>query len=167
MEAKDIIVSAIAAMSENRAIGRAGALPWHIPEDLKYFKRMTLGKPVIMGRKTFDSIGGRPLPKRPNIVISRSRLLADGIVWAATVTDAVRLAKETARATGQGEIMIVGGAQIYREAMPLTDRLYLTVIHRTVEGDAYFPDFDQNEWRETARENYPEFSFVTMERKRD
>ncbi|HEY8191130.1 MAG TPA: dihydrofolate reductase [Alphaproteobacteria bacterium] len=160
-----IIVSAIAAMSENRAIGREGALPWHIPEDLKYFKRMTLGKPVIMGRKTFESIGSKPLPKRLNIVISRSRLLADGIGWAATVEDAIKLAKKEAQATGQNEIMIVGGAQIYREAMPLTDRLYLTVIHRTVEGDAYFPDFDQSEWRETARDNHTEYSFVTMERK--
>jgi dihydrofolate reductase len=161
----NITVSAIAAMSENRVIGRDGALPWHIPEDLKYFKRMTLGKPVIMGRKTFESIGSKPLPKRPNIVISRSRLRAEGIVWAATVADALTLAKKEAQATGQDEVMIVGGAQIYREAMPMTDRLYLTVIHRTIEGDAYFPDFDQSEWREIARENHTEFSFVTMERK--
>ena len=165
MEAKDIIVSAIAAMSENRAIGRGNALPWHIPEDLKYFKRMTMGKPVIMGRKTFESINSKPLPKRLNIVISRSRLLADGIIWMSNVADAIKLAKKEAQATGQNEIMIVGGAQIYREAMPMTDRLYLTVIHRTIEGDAYFPDFDQNEWRETARENHTEYSFVTMERK--
>lgn len=153
-------------MSENRVIGRQGGLPWHIPEDLKYFKRMTLGKPVIMGRKTFESIGSKPLPKRLNIIISRGRLLAEGVAWAATIADAVRMAKEEAIKSGQKEIMICGGGQIYADAMPFTDRLYLTLIHQNiVNGDAFFPEIDESAWRETARENHDGYSFITMDRK--
>lgn len=162
----NVIVCAIAAMSENRVIGRGGELPWHIPEDLKHFKKLTLGKPVIMGRKTFESIGGKPLPKRLNIVVSRSNLLAGGIVRAATVEDAIALARKEAQASGQNEIMIVGGGQIYAEAMPFTDRLYLTLIHQNiVNGDAFFPALDESAWRETARENRDGYSFITMDRK--
>ena len=161
-----IRICAIAAMAENRTIGIAGKLPWHIPEDLKHFKAMTLGKPIIMGRKTFESIGSKPLPKRLNIVISRSRLLADGIVWAASIEDAIAAAKKEAVQSGQNEIMIVGGGQIYADALPLTEKLYLTIIHRDIEnGDAFFPALDEQIWRETSRENHGEYSFVTMERK--
>ena len=161
-----VTVCTIAACSENRVIGRDGKLPWHIPEDLKHFKKLTLGKPVIMGRKTFESIGGKPLPKRLNIVVSRSRLLADGIVWAGTIADAIRMAKEEAVKSGQNEIMICGGGQIYADAMPFTDRIYLTLIHQNiVNGDAFFPELNENKWRETARENHEGYSFVTMERK--
>ena len=161
-----VTICAIAAMAENRVIGRGGELPWRIPEDLKHFKRMTLGKPVIMGRKTFESIGCKPLPGRTNIVVSRSRLLADGIVWAASIEAAIESAKKDAAKTRQAEIMICGGGQIYADALPLTDRLYLTIIHRDIEnGDAFFPELDESKWRETARENYEEYSFVTMERK--
>lgn len=163
---KNISVCAIAACSENRVIGIGGKLPWHIPEDLKHFKKLTLGKPVIMGRRTFESIGGKPLPGRTNIIISRSRLLADGIVWADTIAKAIGLAKEEAKKNGAAEIMIIGGGQIYAEALPFTDKIYLTLVHQNiVNGDAFFPELDESAWRETARENHEDYSFVTMERK--
>lgn len=162
---KDINICAIAAISENRIIGRDGGLPWHIPEDLRHFKKMTTGKPVIMGRKTFESIGGKPLPERLNIIVSRNDIATSGIVSVRTVGEAVALAKKQAAQNGVDEIMICGGAQIYEAAMPVTQRIYLTVVHRTIDGDTFFPELDKTEWCETAREDHAEYSFVTMERK--
>ena len=162
-------VCAIAAMSENRVIGRDGGLPWHVPEDLKFFKAQTLGKPVVMGRLTFDSIGRKPLPGRTNIVVSRASSEAPfsparNPIFVADVDEAIALAKSIAAETSQNEAMVLGGAQIYRAALPLTDRIYLTVIHRSVEGDTFFPALDEKEWRETARDDRDGFSFLTLDR---
>lgn len=154
-------------MAKNRVIGRDNDLPWHIPEDLKYFKAMTLGKPVIMGRKTFESLGGKPLPGRANIIISRSNYSAGDLPVFTDVSAAIEHARKSAIGTGVKEIMILGGAQIYELALPLTDRLYLTEIERDYEGDTFFPTFNATDWRETARTHHegdPAFSFVTYDR---
>lgn len=142
------------AMASNGVIGRENRLPWHLPEDLRYFKRTTIGKPVIMGRKTFESIG-RPLPGRPNIVVSRS------VDWSApgvTVADSLESALDSARAlaavSGAEELVVIGGAQIYAAALPLASRLYVTEVHAAVAGDAWFPPVNPAEWREIAREEY-------------
>lgn len=176
-----ITISAIVACSENRVIGRDGGLPWHIPEDLKHFKRMTTGKPVIMGRRTFESIGSKALPKRLNIVVSRSEsslpplpplpLMGGGNGGAGPfhskdIQNALAFAKKQAAQDGAAEIMICGGAQIYKAALPVTQRIYLTIVHRTIDGDTFFPELDKEEWQETGREDHPEYSFVTMERKK-
>ena len=164
MPSKDSTVSLIVAMSENRVIGQDNHMPWHISEDLKFFKRTTLGKPVIMGRKTFESIG-KPLPERPNLVVTRNPdWSADGV----QVFTSLRGALEAAQKLGE-EIIIGGGAEIYRQALPLTDKIYLTYIHKTIEGDTFFPEFDAGAWQETAREERVSekglaFSWVTLER---
>lgn len=165
-----MIVSAIVAMSENRCIGKNGDLPWHIPEDLKHFQRVTMGKPVIMGRKTFESIVarlGKPLPGRDNIVISRSGFSAEGAIVCANIEVAIEQAKTLASAKGLNEIIIGGGAQIYELALPYTNRIYLTKIHQTVDGDAFFPELDANEWKETSGKDFdgdPSFTIKTLER---
>lgn len=160
------------AMSNNRTIGRNNALPWHLPEDMKYFKRVTMGKPIIMGRKTWESIG-RPLPGRTNIVITRDRNFhADGIKIVHTLDEAIALAEKISFIDGAEEVVVIGGAEIYALSLPKSDRLYMTQVHADVEGDAHFPEFNINEWREIARENhnssetnpYP-YSFLILERK--
>ena len=136
----------VVAMAQNGVIGINNDLPWHIPADLKRFKALTVGKPVIMGRKTFDSIFARlkkPLPDRPNIVISRSGFSHDGVTVFADVKTAL---KEIAQKYPDDEIMVIGGASIYEQTLPLTDKLYLTVIEKDYDGDAYFPDINPNEW---------------------
>lgn len=149
-----IIIAAIAAMSKNRVIGRDNALPWHIPEDFKYFKRTTFGKPVIMGRKTYESLG-QPLPGRINIVISRNPDTIEGDVFAVdTLEKAIERATAIATAESVEEIFIIGGGQIYEAALPQTDRLYLTVIDETFEGDAHFPEFNQSDWTETSSKHF-------------
>lgn len=149
-----IIIAAIAAMSKNRVIGRDNALPWHIPEDFKYFKRTTFGKPVIMGRKTYESLG-QPLPGRINIVISRNPDTIEGDVFAVdTLEKAIERATAIATAESVEEIFIIGGGQIYEAALPQTDRLYLTVIDETFEGDAHFPEFNQADWTETSSKHF-------------
>jgi dihydrofolate reductase len=153
----------IAAMSENRVIGRGNKLPWKIPEDMKYFMTMTLGRPVIMGRKTFESIK-KPLPGRTNIVVSRD-FSAPGITVVRSLPEAVAEAKKIAARDRQKEIMIAGGGQIYEQALPFADRIYLTVIHRQIaDGDAFFPAYDQKDWKETARTDRDGYSFLTLER---
>ncbi len=156
----------IAAMAKNRVIGRDNALPWRLPEDLKHFKALTLGHPIIMGRKTWDSLG-RPLPGRANIVISRDRTRA---VEGATLTHTLQQAVEAAAASGADEIFVIGGAEIYRQALPLARRLQLTEIGADFAGDAHFPEFDAREWREVAREAHKSadglaYAFVTYERR--
>lgn len=160
-------ISLIVAMSENRIIGANGDLPWHLPADLKFFKATTLGKPIIMGRKTFDSIG-RPLPGRKNIVITRNaNWHHDGVDVAATMDDAIALAGDTAEAD---EIMVTGGAQIYVQAMPQVDRMYITEVAVVVDGDTYFPEFSPDEWTEVSRKHHaadegqPAYAFVVYER---
>ena len=136
----------IVAQGLNRVIGHNNEMPWHIPEDLQYFKRTTLGKPVIMGRKTFESIG-RPLPQRPNIVITRQQdWQAEGVEVAHSIDQAIEMAKELGDFE---EIMVIGGAEIYRQSLPMADRLYITQVQAAFEGDAFFPEYTLDEWRRT------------------
>jgi len=164
-------ISLVWAMAQNRVIGRNNQLPWYLPEDLKYFKRITLGKPVIMGRKTFDSIG-KPLPGRTNIVVTRNRDWSfEGVRTVDSLEAARELCENQAIVDGTEEAMIIGGAEIYRQAMPLADRLYLTEVHADVEGDATFPEFDRSQWQEIAREDFEasgpnpcNYSFIILEK---
>src|SRR5688572_24314058 len=133
-------ISLIVAMAENRVIGRNNQLPWHLPADLKHFKSLTTGHSVIMGRKTFESMG-KPLPNRRNIVITRqANFRADGVDTAHSLEEAISLAK------GDAEIFVIGGAEVFRDALNGADRLYLTLIHATIEGDVFFPEVDWSEW---------------------
>jgi dihydrofolate reductase len=159
----------VVAVADNGVIGRDGAMPWHLPADLKHFKRLTTGKPVIMGRKTFESIG-KPLPGRHNIVLTRDAgWKAHGATVVPNLAEAIAAAGLDPRARA-GEIMVVGGAQIYAEAMPIATRIELTRIHLSPEGDTRFPELDPGQWRETARvENpaegeAPAFDFLTYVR---
>lgn len=145
-------LSLIVAAAENSVIGRNNKLPWHLRSDLQYFKRITMGKPILMGRKTFESIG-RPLPGRTNIVISRNPAYqAEGIKVVASLEEALALAEDIALIDGCDELMVIGGAQIYAEAMDRADRIYLTRVHCHPEGDAYLPAIDTAHWRECHRE---------------
>ncbi|WP_259780536.1 dihydrofolate reductase [Aestuariispira ectoiniformans] len=163
-------ISLIVAMGRNNVIGVEGGLPWHIPGDLKFFKAQTLGKPIVMGRKTFESIG-RPLPGRPNIVITRQEGYApEGVEVVSTLRDALRLGTEHAERLGKDEVMIVGGAQIYAASLERADRLYITEVDAAPEGDAYFPKVDKAAWRESFREDHaaegdiPAYSFLILDR---
>lgn len=149
-------------MARNRVIGRGNALPWHLPEDLKRFKQLTLGNAIVMGRKTYDSIG-RPLPGRDNIVITRD---PDRVIPGVRTVPSVQAALETAAGR---PVFVIGGGEIYGLALPLATRLYLTEVDADVEGDAWFPEFDRKEWHETAREPGPPasalpYAFVTYSR---
>ena len=162
----------IVAAAENGLIGRNNALPWHLPGDLQYFKRVTMGKPILMGRKTFESIG-RPLPGRTNVVITRNPdFSAEGIRVVESLAAALRLAEDIALVDGVEELVVIGGAEIYREALPLAQRLYLTEVHASVEGDAWLPEIDWADWREVQRERHAaegnnpyDYSFVVYERR--
>lgn len=179
----DIKVAAIVAMAKNRCIGQDNDLPWHIPEDLEFFKKVTLGKPIIMGRNTFDSIKkrlGKPLPGRTNIVLSRSRaeniddITADndGPYYCRSLETAIKVAKQIAEQKNLPEIIIGGGEQLYTMALPVTDLIYLTEIDTEIEGDAFFPKFTSKKWAETANEprpgveeKYPPYAFKVFTRK--
>ena len=150
----------VVAVSDNGVIGRDGGLPWHIPEDLKRFKRSTIGHAILMGRGTFDSIE-RPLPGRRNIVITRQQGL---VIEGCDVVNSLEDGIELARLGGDAEPRVVGGSAIYAAALPLTTRLILTEVHQHVEGDTFFPPFDRDEWREVARTDRPGFSFVELAR---
>ncbi|GGC09765.1 dihydrofolate reductase [Marinobacterium zhoushanense] len=164
-------VAVIVAQAENRVIGNQNRLPWHLPEDLQYFKRVTMGKPIIMGRKTFESIG-RPLPGRCNIVITRdSAWGAEGVVVVASPEAAIERAAAQAEIDGVDEALVIGGAEIYRQMLPLCDRLYLTQVHAEVPGDAHFPVLDTAQWQELGRENLDasdtnpyDYSFIVLQR---
>ena len=148
-----MIFSAIAALARNRVIGQGNGLPWRLPGDLKFFKATTLGKPMVMGRKTFQSIG-RPLPGRPNIVVTRDPgFAAEGVHVVRDIDTALDLAATLARETGAEEVMVIGGAEIYAQALPRLDRLYLTEIDAEIDGDAYFPEIEPRAWREADRSN--------------
>ena len=141
------IICIIAAVAENGVIGRDGKMPWHLPAELKYFRARTIGKPVIMGRKTFQSIG-KPLPGRDNIVITRDQnITAVGARVAASLGEALDLARQSAASSGAAEIMIIGGAEIYAQTMPLASRIYLSRIDARPDGDATFPTLLDSEWR--------------------
>lgn len=162
-------ISLIVAVSRNGVIGIDNQLPWHLPEDLKYFKSVTMGKPIIMGRKTFDSIG-RPLPGRTNIVITRdSSWQVDGVEVARTLAQAMALGQLACAQADVDEAMVIGGEQIYRMTLPAADRLYLTEVQAEVEGDAFFPEFDTKDWHQVS-EQLPEvtdthpYRFIVLER---
>ena len=158
------VISLVVAVADNGVIGNRGALPWRIPEDLRRFKALTMGKPCIMGRKTWDSLPRRPLPGRENIVVTRDRnFSADGAVVVHALEDALERTRDAAEAA------IIGGAEIFRAAMPLANRIVLTEVHMDAEGDARMPALDRIAWRETAREEHMtadglRYSYVTLER---
>ncbi len=147
-------LSIIVAMANNRAIGKDNQLLWYLPEDLKYFKRITMGKPMIMGRKTFESIG-RPLPGRLNIVVTRQKdWQHEGVRVVNSIDDAMRLADAQAMIDGIDEVMMIGGAQLYEAALPVADKMYLTRVDADIDGDAFFPVIDPAKWVEVSRESF-------------
>ena len=145
----------IAAMSENRAIGRNNALPWSLKADMEHFKKLTLGWPCVMGRKTWESLPKRPLPGRPNIVISRSLSDLTGAAVFPSLQEAVL------NCTQYEKVFICGGASVYKEALGLANRIELTVIHQNYEGDAFFPEIDNALWQITRTEDFDGFSFIS------
>ena len=158
------MVSILVALAENGVIGDKNALLWNIKEDMRRFRTTTTGHPVVMGRKTFESIG-RPLPKRTNVVITRGDNEFEGCLVAHSLEEAVAMFPV------EEEVFIIGGAQIYAQALPLADRLYLTVVHRDYEGDTSFPEIDYSAWREVSREEFARgeeyevaFTFIDLER---
>ena len=161
----------IMARSDNGTIGADNALPWHISSDLKNFKRLTLGKPVIMGRKTFESIG-KPLKGRTNIVATRDpQWSAGGMIVCHDLKDAVETARAQASTDGVDEIMVIGGAEIYARLLIDADRIYLTEVHRRYDGDVWFTAPDKTQWKEVSRERFapddeggPSYSFVVLNR---
>ncbi|TDS92624.1 dihydrofolate reductase [Rahnella sp. BIGb0236] len=140
-----MIISLIAALATDRVIGMENAMPWHLPGDLAWFKRNTLNKPVIMGRKTFESIG-RPLPGRLNIIISSNPGEHDGVTWVTSVDAALATAGDVE------EVMVMGGGRVYEQLLPKANRLYLTHIDAEVEGDTHFPDYEPDDWESTFSE---------------
>jgi len=147
-----MIVAFVVAMAENGVIGRNGQLPWRMPSDLKQFRKLTLRKPVVMGRKTYESIG-KPLDGRDNIVITRQKDFAPpGVHVADTIAGAVALGRTLASRRGVNEVAIIGGAEVFRAALPLTQRVYLTLVHGRPEGDIMLDSFDPAVWREASRE---------------
>ncbi|WP_407635478.1 dihydrofolate reductase [Magnetospirillum molischianum] len=163
----------IVAASQNGVIGYRGVMPWHIPDDLRHFKATTMGHPVIMGRKTWESIGeqfgqktwerlGKQLPGRLNIVLTSAKVGME--VGSPFLVNSLERALVWAEAAGTGEAFIIGGAAIYELAMPLVERIYLTEVHRNVVGDAYFPNIDRTAWREVSREDRETHSFVVFDR---
>ena len=158
-------LSLIVAMTENRVIGANNTMPWHLPADLAFFKAKTLGHPVVMGRKTFESLG-RPLPGRRNIVVTRNpEYRATGCELATTVEEALQ------QASAAAEIFVIGGAMLFSAALPWAHRIYLTRIHAILEGDTFFPEIEQREWREVERRGHPldarnayDLTFLTLDR---
>lgn len=153
----------IVAMARNRVIGIDNTLPWHLPEDLKHFKQLTMGHHIVMGRKTYDSIG-RPLPGRTTVIVSRDPDYAmAGCLVAHTLDEAVQMC------ASDDQVFFVGGTSLYEQALPLAERLYITEIQADYQGDAHFPEFDPGQWWETARESHVDgaglaYDFVTYDR---
>lgn len=170
------MISMIAALAKNRAIGKKNALPWYLPADLKHFKEKTTGKTIVMGLNTFKSVGERPLPNRKNVVLTDDKnyqapepsdsTQGKGVVLAYSIDEVLELTKN------DGEVMISGGAMVYKQFLPMAERLYLTFIDHDFDGDIFFPEFNMDEWKETSRENHEpdeknkySYSFVVLERK--
>lgn len=161
------VISAIVAMAENRVIGKDNKMPWHLPADLKHFKGTTSGHPVLMGRKTYESIG-KPLPDRTNIIMTRdTQYSAPDCVILNSIETALSMANEL----DMDEIFVIGGAEIYRQLLPQIQRVYLTIVHHSFDGDAFFPELNADEWHEVSRERHAadeknkfDYSFVVMER---
>ena len=166
------IVALVVAMGANGAIGRGGRLPWRLSSDLRYFRKITMGKPVIMGRRTFSSLP-RALDGRLNIVLTRNAAFAaPGAVMAYNLEEALDVARHEAKRRDVGEIMVIGGADVFRAVLPLAGRIYLTEVAAAPDADTWFPELDRGEWHEVARETHPAgpkdehgFSFVVLERK--
>jgi dihydrofolate reductase len=151
----------VAAVADNGVIGHEGGIPWRIPEDMKHFRAVTTGHTLVMGRATYDSIG-RPLPDRRNIVVTRDPdWCADGVTVARSVEEALRVAS-----SGPGDVVVMGGAQIYAATMPLADVQILTEVHQSPPGDTFYPAFDRSEWTEVRRERYDGYDRVWLERRR-
>jgi dihydrofolate reductase len=159
------VISLVIAMADNGVIGRDGKLPWRIPEDMRRFKALTTGKPCIMGRRTWDSLPKKPLPERPNIVVTRDgNFRAGGAVVVHSLDEALL------RAGDDTEVCVIGGAEIYKAALPRAGRIHLTEVHADMEGDTRMPPFDRAHWHETAREDHGtadglRYSYVTLERR--
>ena len=168
----DVHVSFVVAIADNGVIGRDNALPWKLSSDMAFFKRVTMGKPVIMGRKTWESLPKKPLPGRPNIVVTRDAgYAAAGAEVATSAAAALARGRALAVEAGVDEIMVIGGAQLYAEMFDHADRLYITEVHAQPEGDVDFPAFDRRQWREVSRERHKagekdsaDYSFVVLER---
>ncbi len=164
-------IALVVAMAENRAIGKDGNLPWRLPSDMRYFRKVTMGKPIVMGRRTFESLG-RVLDGRLNIILTRDRDFAvPGAVVAHSLTEGLDAARAAAAKVGIEEIMVIGGEGVFREVLPRTDRIYLTEVHAAPEADTWFPEFDASAWREVSREMHKagpkddhDFSFVVLDR---
>lgn len=160
-----MIVSIIAAMDRNRLIGNKNQLPWHLPADFAHFKAITMGKPIIMGRKTFESIG-KPLPGRINIVLSRNpEIQFDGVVCVSSFEDAINAVSDAE------EVMVIGGSTLYEMLLPQVDRMYITYVDGEFTGDAWFPEFDEQQWiekevevRQADEKNLYNCRFVTLEK---
>jgi dihydrofolate reductase len=166
------VIALVVAIGENGAIGRGGDLPWRLSSDMRYFRKITMGKPVIMGRRTFKSLP-RVLDGRLNIVLTRDQgFVAPDAVMVHSLEEGLAAARESAVRTGADEIMVIGGEDVFREVLPQAHRIYLTEVHATPEADTWFPDFDKREWREVLRERHQAgprdehaFSFVVLERR--
>lgn len=162
------MISIISALANNRTIGKKNALPWYLPADLKHFKENTTGKTIVMGLNTFKSVGERPLPNRKNVVLTddKNHTAPDGVILAHSIQEVLELTKN------DPEVMISGGAMVYKQFLPLAQRLYLTFIDHNFDGDIFFPEFNMNEWKEISREDHEpdeknkyRYSFVILERK--
>ncbi|HEY8784540.1 MAG TPA: dihydrofolate reductase [Mucilaginibacter sp.] len=160
-----MIVTQVVAISENHVIGKDNKLLWYLPNDLKHFKEITTGHTIIMGRKTYDSVG-KPLPKRRNIIITRQHITIEGCEVVNSIEAALELCKD------EQQVFIVGGAEIYKQSLHLTDRICLTIVHKEFEGDSFFPEINKQEWKEVAREDHqPDeknslpYSFITLEKR--
>lgn len=168
-----MIISIIAAVGHNKVIGNKNSLPWNLPVDLEYFKKMSLGKPIVMGTKTFESIG-RPLPSRFNIVLAQSAdYSAKGCQVAHSIPEAIGLAEKSDLGQKSNELMVCGGRSVYEQFLPLADKMYLTFVEGDFEGDVYFPDYDLEEWQETERtfrladeQNPYNLNFVVFEKRK-
>ena len=167
----EAVIALVVAMAENGAIGRSGNLPWRLATDFRHFRKVTLGKPVIMGRRTFESLES-VLDQRVNIVVTRNVVYAaPGAVVAPSLDQALDVARRSAQQAGVDEIMVIGGVNVFRDTLPLAERIYLTEVHARPKADTWFPEWDQSQWREVSRQRHPPgpkdehpFSFVVLER---
>ena len=170
-ESDSLPVSIVVAVADNVVIGRGNALPWDLPDDLQHFKRTTMGRPIVMGRKTFESIG-RPLPGRLNIILTRDpSWTALGVSVASSIEQAIDLAEGQAFIDGADSVMVIGGAEVYRQALPFASRAFVTRVHGHVDGDAFFDLEELAAWREVTRERIPagehnshDFSVIRLEK---
>ena len=169
-ESDSLPVSIVVAVADNGVIGRGNALPWDLPDDLQHFKRTTMGRPIVMGRKTFESIG-RPLPGRLNIILTRDpSWTASGVSVASSIEQAIDLAEGQAFIDGADSVMVIGGAEVYRQALPFASRAFVTRVHGHIDGDAFFDLDEIASWREVSRERVPagernshDFSVIRLE----